>query len=211
MRTPTLVHNRLYFGVDAMRLRTATDRVLARVVGVPAPRATVGLHALAEDFGVSAAAGRTLVAELVQHGLLERLSPSGSEYGITERFRALAQARVIPPLPRSEAQDVIAQLARTAAHFNRTALANKYEIGAIAVHGSYMTLDADLADLAIGVTGRRRPPPERPSAGRGTDATEGTAEIRALLESHSSYLRVGFHQHLDDVPRPFSVVFQGDD
>ena len=41
-KTPTLVANRLYFGLEALRLRDSTDRVLARVVGIPPDRATVG-------------------------------------------------------------------------------------------------------------------------------------------------------------------------
>jgi len=211
MKTPTLVQNRLYFGIEAMRLRDATDRVLARVAGIPPQRATIGLHALAEDFHLTPSDGRALVDGMIGEGLLERLSPNGIEYGINEGFRALAKARVIPPLPREQAQAVLAQIARAAAHFNRSALSNKYEIDAIAVHGSYMSLDADLPDVSIGVTGRRRAPAARPSAGRGTDATEGTAEIRSLLESHSTYVRVGFHRQLADVPRPFSVVFRAED
>lgn len=211
MKTPTLVQNRLYFGIEAMRLRDATDRVLSRVAGIPPQRATVGLHALSEDFGVTPATGRTLVEQMIEQGLLERLSPNGIEYGITDRFRALATARLVAPLRRQDAQSVLEQVARTASHFNRTALANKYEIDAIAVHGAYMSLDEDLPELSIGVTGRRRPPVARPAAGRGTDATEGTAEIRALVESQSSYVRVAFYRQLADVPRPFSVVFRGDD
>jgi hypothetical protein len=208
MKTPTLVQNRLYFGVDAVRLRESSDRVLARVIGVPPQRATVPLSAIAEDFKLSPAAGRALAAELCERGLLERLSPSGSEYGITDEFRALAHARVVPPLLRSDAQALVGNCARTARDFNRTAVANKYEIEALAVHGAYMSLDADLPDVEVGITGRRRHAPERPAAGRGTQQTEGTTEIRARFEALSPYLRVTFFKDLSDMPRPFSVVFR---
>ena len=208
MRTPTLVQNRLYFGVEATRLRESTDRVLARVVGVPHTRATVALSALVEDFKLDSASGRALAAQMVEQGMLEKLSPSGVEYGITERFRALAIARLVAPLPRAEAKSLVARIAHGAAVFNRTALANRYEIDAIAVHGSYMGLDPDVGELEMAVTGRHRVPAERPASGRGTEQTQGTAEIRAMLEAYSSYVRVGFYKGLSDVPRPFSVVFR---
>ena len=208
MKTPTLVHNRLYFGVEAMRLRDSTDRVLARVVGIPAPRATVALSALAEDFGLDFAASRAMAAQMVEQGLLEKLSPSGMEFGITDGFRALATARLIAPLPRSEALAIVARIVRGAAEFNRAALANRYEIEAIAVHGSYMSLEPELSDLSLAVTGRHRIAAARPASGRRTEQTQGTAEIRTMLEAYSSYVRVGFFKDVADVPRPFSVVFR---
>ena len=207
-KTPTLVANRLYFGLEALRLRESTDRVMARVVGVPAERATVGLEAIAQDFRLGTAASRAVVEEMVKGGLLERLTPTGMEYGITEKFRVLAKARLIQPLPRRDAQMLIAHIADAASHFNRTTLVNKYEIAAIAVFGSYMSLDQDLPDVSIGVTGRRRPPVPLPASGRATRPTEGTDAIRALFEQQSSYLRVSFFQQLQEMPRPFSVVFK---
>jgi hypothetical protein len=210
MKTPTLVANRLYFGLEPLRLRDSTDRVLARVVGIPPERATVGLDAIAQDFRLGTAASRAIVDEMVQGGLLERLSPSGMEYGITEKFRVLAKARVIQPLPRRDAQMLISHIADTAGRFNRTAVSNKYEIAAIAVFGSYMSLDDDLPDVSIGVTGRHRPPAPLPASGRVTRPTEGTEALRALFEQQSSYLRVSFFQRLQEMPRPFSVIFRDD-
>lgn len=210
IKTPTLVANRLYFGLEPKRLREATDRVLARVVGIPRDRATVGLNAIAEDFRLGTAASRAFVDEMISNGLLERLSPNGMEYGITDRFRVLAQARVIQPLPRADAQMIVSHLADVAAAFNRMGTSNKYEIAALAMFGSYMSLDRDLAELSIAVTGRNRPPAREPSSGRATRATEGTDAIRGLLQQHSSYVRVSFFRQLAEVPRPFSVIFRDD-
>ncbi len=208
MKTRTLMANRLYFGLDPLRLRDATDRVLSRVVGIPPERATVGLDALAQDFLLGTAASRAVVDEMVRGGLLERLSPTGMEYGITEKFRSLATARVIQPLPRRDAQMLLSHVADIAGRFNRTAADNKYEIATIAVFGSYMSLDEDVPDLSIGITGRRRPPAPQPASGRATRPTDGTDQIRALFEQQSAYLRVSFFQHLQEMPRPFSVVFR---
>ena len=85
---------------------------------------------------------------------------------------------------------------------------NKYEIDALAVFGPYMSLEPELAEVTVAVTGRRRPPAARPTAGRATQALEGHEQIRELIESQSSYLRALFFQGLDDVPRPFSVIFK---
>ena len=124
----------------------------------PARARDRGLEAIAQDFHLGTAASRAVVDEMVRNGLLERLSPSGMEYGITDKFRVLAKARVIQPLPRRDAQMLVSHIVDTAGRFNRTAVTNKYEIAAIAVFGSYMSLDEDLPDVSIGVTGRRRPP-----------------------------------------------------
>ncbi len=69
----------------------------------------------------------------MQSGVLERLSPSGAEYGITTRFREIARARIIDPLPRQEAQMIVTHCTELARRFNRTATRNKYEIEVIAV------------------------------------------------------------------------------
>jgi hypothetical protein len=204
----TLVTRRLYYGVDALRLRDATGRVLSRLQGLPPDRATVRLDVLVEDFRVSAAASRTMVEQMVQGGLLERLDPGGTEYGITDKFRQCAEARVVEPLPRTRAQMLLAHIVDLALHFNRTASRNKYEIEAIAVFGDYMSLDANLPELSLGVTGRRRPPGARPASGRASKPTEGHEQIRALFEQQSSFVQVGFYHRLQDVPRPFSVIFK---
>ena len=43
------------------------------------------------------------------------------ERGITERFRVLAQAHLIQPLPRADAQLIVSHVADVAAAFNRHA------------------------------------------------------------------------------------------
>jgi hypothetical protein len=204
----TLVTTRLYFGVDALRLRDATGRVLSRVQGLPPDRATIRLDALVEDFRVSAAASRAMVDQMVQSGLLQRLGPSSVEFGITDRFRQYAEARIVEPLPRARAQFLVTHIRDLAEQFNRTASSNRYEIDEVAVFGSYMSLDPGVSEVSLGVTGRRRMPRERPASGRETMPTEGKERIRSLFESQNSFVRVSFYQKLQDVPRPFSVIFR---
>jgi hypothetical protein len=103
---------------------------------------------------------------------------------------------------------LLTHIADLAWHFNRTAIDNKYEIDALAVFGSFMTLEPELAELTVAVTGRRRPPVVRPAAGRATLSQRGHEQIRELIEGQSRYLQAKFLQRLDDVPRPFSVIFK---
>lgn len=208
MKAVTLVTKKLYFGVDAQQMRESSARVMSRLEGLPPDRPVIKLDALVEDFRISAAASRPMIDEMVRHGLLQRLGERGGEYGVTEKFRLYADARIIEPLPRSRAKMLLTHIADLAWHFNRTAVDNKYEIDALAVFGPYMSLEPELAELTVAVTGRRRPPAARPAAGRATTVQQGHEQIRELVESQSNYLRAKFFQGLDDVPRPFSVIFK---
>jgi DNA-binding IclR family transcriptional regulator len=208
MTPMTLINRKLYFGLDALQMRESTARLLARVQEMPADRPVVTLDALVEDFRVTAAASRPMIDEMVRHGLLQRLSERGGEYGVTEKFRRYADARIIGPLPRSQAKLVLSNIADLAWHFNRTAVDNKYEIDAVAAYGAYMSLEPEIPELAVAVTGRRRQPTENPAAGRATQALQGREQIKVLIEGLSNYLQTRFFQRLDDIPRPFSVIFK---
>ncbi|MEO8755734.1 MAG: hypothetical protein ABI624_23975 [Casimicrobiaceae bacterium] len=207
----TLVAKHLYFGLDPLRLRDAANRVLARLPEDETDRRTVRLAALVEDFRLTAAASRAIVDEMVNTGVLKRLNESSAEFAVTTRFREIARARIIDPLPRPQAHMLLTHCAELATRFNRTARRNKYEIEAIGVYGSYMTRQPDIAELSLGVTGRRRVPGQSSLIGRATTFTEGTERIRELFERQSTYVEVAFFKRLTDMPRPFSVVFKADD
>jgi hypothetical protein len=207
----TLVARHLYFGLDALKLRDAANRVLERVPEEPAAHAKVRLGALVEDLRLSAEASQTVVAQMVADGILEPVARASDEFAITDRFRAIARARIIEPLPRGDAQMLLQHCAELAARFNRTAARNRYEIETIVAYGAWMSRQVDLGELAIGITGRHRAPVQRPLIGRATAQTEGTDEIRALFERQSSFLVVKLYKRTTDIPRPFSVVFRADD
>ena len=208
MKTMTLVAKHQYFGLDPLRLRDGAERVLARVSGGDATPARVGLDALAEGLELDPRAGRAVVDRMVADGMLEPVAVDASEYTLTDRFRAIAQARIVEPLPRGDAQQLLTHCAEIAARFNRSEARNKYEIDTIAVYGAYMSRLTDLAELTIGITGRRREPVMRPLIGRATAQTEGTAAIRATFERRSSFLQVAFFKRIADIPRPFSIIFR---
>jgi hypothetical protein len=210
LKSLTLVTRRLYFGVDARRLRDSAERVLLRVQGLPPERARVNINALEHDFGWNPGLTRSMVEQMIQGGLLQRLSPHAAEFGITDKFRRCAQARIVDPLPRSRAQLLLTHIADVARKFNESEQRNKYEVDTIAVFGQYLGNETELTELALGVTGRRRPPPERALFGRATMPTEGTDQIRALLLAPSGFITVSFIQRLADLPKPFSIVFKAD-
>jgi len=207
----TLVRKQLYFGLEPLKLRDAATRVLTRVPDDVTAPAIVGFAALTEDLAMNSSSGRRAVDQMVQQGYLERLSDTRDTYNVTERFRALALARIIEPLPRAQAQELVARFKQMAALFNRTAARNRYEIEALAVFGTYMSTQDDLPELSIGIAGRRRPPAEQPRFGRATTQSEGTAELRALFEAQSSFVQVSLFRRVHDAPRPCSVIFKADD
>lgn len=208
MKTMMLVAKHLYFGLDPLRLRDGAEQVLARVPGGGGPAPRVGLGALVEELELDTRVGRSVVDRMVADGVLEPVAPDATEYALTDRFRAIAQARIVEPLPRGDAQQLLTHCAEIAARFNRSATRNKYEIDAIAVYGAYMSRLTDLAELTIGITGRRRAPAMRPLIGRATAQTEGTASIRTMFERRSGFLQVAFFKRVSDIPRPFSIVFR---
>lgn len=210
MKTMTLVARHLYFGLDPLRLRDAANRLLARLPD-SRPRATpVPMDTLVEEFAIDPARSQAIVAEMVESGVLMKMSPTGAHFGITTRFREIARARIIEPLDRGQAQMLLTHCAAVAEKFNRSSARNKYEIETIAVFGSYMSRHQGLASLELGMTGRKRAPGQRNFIGRATAQTEGTADIRALFERLSGFIEVQFFKRTVDVPRPFSVIFRSD-
>ena len=159
---------------------------------------------------LSPATSEAIVAEMVQTGVLLKLSPTGAHFGITTRFREIARARIIEPLERSQAQMLLTHCAEVADKFNRTTARNKYEIESIAVYGSYMSRHQGLAAIELAITGRKRAPGQRNFIGRATAQTEGTDQIRALFERLSGFIEVQFFKRATDIPRPFSVIFRSD-
>lgn len=206
----TLVARHLYFGLDPLRLRDAANRLLARLPDSRPRASAVPLDALAQEFELEPTKCNAIVAEMVESGVLTKLSPTGAHFGITTRFRDIARARIIEPLERPQAQLLLTTCAEVAEKFNRTAGRNKYEIESIAVYGSYMSRHQGLASVELAITGRKRAPGQRNFIGRATAQTEGTEHIRALFERLSGFIEVRFFKRSTDIPRPFSVIFRSD-
>lgn len=211
MKARTLVTDRLYFGMDPLTFRAAAARVFARVVGLPPERARVSARSLRQDFGVGEAEpGKALIDELVAEGLLEAPNELQPEYGLTDRFIEYAFARVVEPLPRERAKQLVAKACDVAARINAEWVRNPLQIELVAPFGSYMSRDKHLAELSLGVVVRSRPPSRRARWGRMATKTDGAHDIRAALRDLSSFIHVRMVKRKELLPRPFAVVFEDD-
>jgi hypothetical protein len=211
MRARTLVTDRLYFGIDPLSLRTGTARVYTRVVGLPPERARVSARNLRQDFGIGdTTMGQMLIDGFVSEGLLDPPNEFQPDYGLNQRFLELAFARVVEPLPRDRAKQLLAKACEVAARINGEWTRNPLEIGLVAPYGGYMSRDRQLAELSLGVVVRPRLPSRRARWGRIATKSEGAHDIRSALREISSFIHVRLVSSKDRLPRPFAVAFQDD-
>lgn len=198
-----------YFGVEPLRLRAAAARIVARVAGLPPERARVTSRQLLMDFGIDTVDGLSLVDELVAEGLLEPRSELPGVYGVAPRFAEIAAARIVDPLPRERAKQLVADACTLAAQINAEWARIPLEIESIAPFGSYMSRDPQLAELSLALVVRTRPSTRR-SHWRTANKSEGANAIRIAFRGLNPFLKVRLVTSLQDVPRPFSVVFRAD-
>jgi len=210
MKVTTLVSDRRYFGVDAMTLRAASRRILARVVGLPPERARVSARALRQDFGVNTVVGQALVSELVAEGLLRPHTHQLGDFHVQPRLAEIASARVVEPLPRARAKALLAKACELAAKINAAASRNPLEIEAVAVFGSYMSRNPNLEVLAFALVVRSRATSHRARWGRIASTDEGADELRSAFVELSSFVRVRVVSDIRALPRPFAVVFEAE-
>ena len=208
MRERTLVTKRRYFGFDALEFRAASTRVLARLVGLPPERLCISARHLRHDFAVDTTCGSALLDGLVADGLLEPQFGERDDYRLTERFFEFATARVVEPLTRQRAKEVLARACQLATRVNAEWTRNSLEIEVLAPFGSYMSRDATLAELPLGIVVRSRPAWRRARWGPIGSHVDGAREIRAAFRGLSSFVRVRLVRELRLLPRPFAVAFE---
>ena len=204
-----LLKHRQYFGVEPLKLRAAAARIVARVAGLPPERARVTARQLHHDFGVDTTEGRPLVEELVAEGLLEPRDELPGVYAVGPRFAEIAGARVIDPLPRERARELIADACTLARQINALWARIPLEIDAIAPFGSYMSRDAHLSELSLGIVVRARPATRR-AVWRMASKADGAGVIRTAFRGLDPFVRVRLVTDLQLLPRPFAVVFRAD-
>ena len=208
MRERTLVTQRLYFGMGALYLRAATARVLTRIAGQPPTSARVSDRNLRQDFAVNTIEGEALVEGFVANGMLEPRTEQRGEYRLTERFVEFATARVVGPLPRRRAKELVSEAGALAAHINAEWTRNPLEIELVAPFGRYLKHDAKLSALELGVVVQPRAPSRRARWGRFTTKPDGARDMRNAFRELSSFIRVQMVNDKRLLPRPFTVVFQ---
>jgi hypothetical protein len=202
MRERTLVTQRLYFGMDALELRAATTRVLARVVGLPPDLVRVSARNLRQDFEMNTVEGQALVDGLVAEVLLEPRTDGMTT--IVYRILEFATARV-EPLRRHRARELV--FGPVEGRINAEWTRNPLEIEAVAPFGSYMSRDAKLAELPLAIVVRPRALSRRARWGRIATKADGARDMRAAFRELSSFIRVSLVIDRRLLPRPFAIVF----
>ncbi|HXX82507.1 MAG TPA: hypothetical protein VEN29_00855 [Casimicrobiaceae bacterium] len=208
MRERTLITQRRYYGLDPLAFRAASTRVVFRVAGLPPERVRVSARSLRQDFALDTVDGTALLDKMVADGLLEPEPGRRDDYRLTERFFEYATARVVEPLPRERAKELLSRACLLAERINTEWTKNPLEIEALAAFGSYMSRDEMLAELALGVVVCPRAEWRRTRWGRVASNADGAREIRVALRDLSSFVRVRMVNELRGVPRPFSVAFE---
>jgi hypothetical protein len=202
MKARTLITQRLYFGMDALKLRASTGRALARIVGLPRERARISAPNLHQDFAVNTVEGQALIGQLVSAGLLQPAPERDDAYRLTERFFEFAAARVVEPLQRPRAKLLLAAGCKLAERINREWTQNPLEIDAFAVYGAYMSREHQIDELNLGIVvaarARSRWMLTKP---------DGASQLRGAFRELSSFVNVRLVTERGALPRPFSIVF----
>lgn len=206
MKPRTLVSDRLYYGLEPVQLRTGSARTLTRVVGLAPERARISAANLRHDFALDTQQVGGLLDELVADGLLQPPADGQPGYGITPDFVELAGARIVKPLPRARAKQLVEEARGVAERINAEDTHNPLSIVTLVVFGDYMTRRSRLAELSFGVVVDLRPMSWRTRFGRMRRKAEGADAIRTALRGLSSFVRVRVVTELSALPRPFSVV-----
>ena len=106
MKPLTLVSSQLYFGLEPVVFVRGAARTLARIAELPLGKAFVSVETLAQDFQLDGAKAAKLLRAFVAQQVLEP-EPGGSDHRVTARLREFAQARIVPPLTRAEAREIV--------------------------------------------------------------------------------------------------------
>ena len=207
MKNRTLVSNQRYFGLDPLVFRRGAGRALTRVAGVPLTTISITSETIATDFKLNRGGAVALVQVLLERGLLQR-GPRGDDYRLTDRFAEFALARVVPPLSRPAAKQLLDQASRFAATINAEWTHNPLVIHLMAVSGTYMTRTNRIGELTLWPLVRRRAVmrPRGFAAAMTTD--DGIKEIGKALCGLSSFIVVHVVTDKASIERPFAVPFR---
>ena len=210
MTIRTLVGNQSYFGLEPMLLRRGVERVLQRFAAIPREHARVTVATLRVDFQLDTAAAHALMRALLKQGLLALEPNRPNECRLTERFRELTLVRIVPPLGRARAKELIEDACRLAAQINADEAHNPLFIEMMALSGTYMSRSDKIGEIVLWpvVKPRSRVSSRRHKPSMGEIAA--AAEIRGALRALSSFLVLQVVSDTTLIERPFSVPFRAE-
>ena len=210
MKIRTLISNQLYFGLDPLAFRRGAGRALARVAKLSAEQARVNAQTLGKDFRLDAAGAHTLVDSFLAKGMLQADPMRAGEYRLTDRFAEYALARVVPPLPRVRAKELLDQACKLATKINAEWKHNPLMIHMIAVSGSYMSRNNRISELTLWPVVKRRPEVSAWRLGPSITKADAATEISTALRGLSSFIIVRTVADKTTIVRPFAVPFRHD-
>src|SRR5215471_8588723 len=198
-----LIADQRYFGLEARALRAGAERMLRRMSAQASGQTWINVRSIGEDFGLDPAASGTLLRAFLAGGLLYPDGDGG--YYATPLFREYARAQVIIPLSRSQARELMNKACHVAALFNADARGNPFMIRRMLVSGSYMSRGNLVSEVSLWVELRRRAQPQAPLL----DKEDALRQIKSSINEVGSMVEVHLVTDDKNVPRPFSVVFEG--
>src|SRR5438067_1101939 len=208
MKIRTLVSNQLYFGLEPLVFRRGAGRALTRIAGAPLENVRISAQMLGTDFRLDAAAIDTLANALLSSGLLQPFPGHPSDYRMTERFAEFALARVVPPLKRARAKELLMQACQLAAKINTEWTANPLMIHMVAVSGGYMSRNSRIAELSLWPVVKRRVDVRARRFGASTSKADGASEISGAMRALSSFVVIRMIADKALIERPFAVPFR---
>jgi hypothetical protein len=211
MKIRTLISNQLYFGLEPLELRQGTERTLSRVFGLSPDKVRVTRETLREDFRLDRTGSEALLGAFVGDGLLLADPETAGNYRPTERFHEFAQARVVAPLERSEAKELVDKACRVAALINADRTWNPVVIDMLGVSGAYMSRSDHVSELRLWPVVKTRSQIRPRRFGSPMTKAEGSSEIRGLLRALSPFILVHLVTETASIERPFSVPFRAYD
>jgi hypothetical protein len=207
-KSPRLVADREYFGLEAEALRAGAERTLARLSKQSPEDQRIDVHTLSADFLTDAAGAAVLLSTFLAGGLLH---PNGTgAYLPTRHFRQCALARVVAPMTRERAKSVIDRACQLADQINKEWTRNPFRIKTIVVSGGYMTRRKELSELSLSLGLSRRQEARTASSLTAEQRDEAGRQIVHAMGKLSSFITVRIVSERHAVPRPFSVVFQAE-
>jgi hypothetical protein len=145
---------------------------------------------------------------MVADGLLQQPDERQPDFALTERFLEFATARVVEPLPRDRARQLLGKVCLLATQINAEWKSNPLEIAALAPFGSYISQDKLLAELPLGIVVRARSPSRKARWARTVSRRDGARQIRSAVRELSTFFHIRMISDPKLLPQPFAVVFQ---
>ncbi|MEP6997895.1 MAG: hypothetical protein ABI900_09605, partial [Betaproteobacteria bacterium] len=143
----------------------------------------------------------------VTDGLLRQPDERQGDFALTERFLEFATARVVEPLPRDRARQLLGKACALATQINADWKTNPLEIAALAPFGSYISHDKLLAELPLGIAVRVRSSSRKARWTRMASRRDGARQIRAAVRELSSFFHIRMVSDAKLLPQPFAIVF----